>query len=126
MKRNIGAELAARMTHVNEMLANGESVEAVASEAEIDALEYVVEEGRIACHEDYGVLRSWLCRLRPAWKSTHSEEATLGEGTSQGGCTLTDEEREAVEYFATFHGSPREADAKHGKTLRSLLTKLRY
>jgi hypothetical protein len=35
--------------------------------------------------------------------------------------TLTDAEREAVAYFATFHGSPREADAKHGKTLRSLL-----
>jgi hypothetical protein len=83
------------MTLVNEMLASGESVgaisradvdrpQAVASEAEIDALEYVVEEGRIACHEDYGVLRSWLCRLRPAWKSIHSEEATPGEGTSQG------------------------------------------
>jgi hypothetical protein len=108
MKRNIGAELAARMTLVNEMLANGESVEAigrgdvdspqaVASEAEIDALEYVVEEGRIACHEDYGVLRSWLCRLRPAWKSIHSEEATPGECTSHGGCTLTDAEREAIE-----------------------------
>jgi hypothetical protein len=63
------------------------------SEAEIDALEYVVEEGRIACKEDYGILRSWLCRLRPAWESTPSEPSTPGEGTSQAGCTLTDAER---------------------------------
>jgi hypothetical protein len=39
--------------------------------------------------------------------------------------TLTAEEREAVAYFATFHGSPREADAKHGKTLRALLERLK-
>ena len=37
---------------------------------------------------------------------------------------LTDAEREAVEYFSTFHCSPREADAKHGKTLRSLLERV--
>jgi len=36
MKRNIGAELAARMTHVNEMLANGESVEAI-NRADVDS-----------------------------------------------------------------------------------------
>ena len=63
------------------------------SEAEIDALEYVVEEGRIACKEDYGILRSWLCRLRPAWESTPGEPSTPGEGTRQAGCTLTDAER---------------------------------
>ena len=40
------------------------------SESEIDALEYVVEEGRIACHEDYGILRSLLVRLRPEWENT--------------------------------------------------------
>ncbi|NBW15413.1 MAG: hypothetical protein EBR82_46200 [Caulobacteraceae bacterium] len=38
--------------------------------------------------------------------------------------TLTDEERDAVGYFAMFYASPREADAKHGKTLRSLLERL--
>jgi hypothetical protein len=39
------------------------------SEAEIDALEYVVEEGRIACTDDYGVLRSLLVRVRPEWET---------------------------------------------------------
>jgi hypothetical protein len=63
------------------------------SEAEIDALEFVVEEGRIACHQDYGILRSWLCVLRPAWESTPSEPSTPSEGTRQAGCTLTDAER---------------------------------
>lgn len=37
------------------------------SDAEIDALEFVVEEGRIASQMDYGVLRSLLARLRPEW-----------------------------------------------------------
>jgi len=40
------------------------------SEAEIDALEYVVEEGRIACMDDYGILRSLLIRVRPEWENT--------------------------------------------------------
>jgi hypothetical protein len=39
------------------------------SEAEIDALEYVVEEGRIACMDDYGILRSLLVRVRPEWEA---------------------------------------------------------
>ena len=37
---------------------------------------------------------------------------------------LTDEEREAVAYFAAFHQSPREADASAAATLRSLLERL--
>jgi len=37
---------------------------------------------------------------------------------------ITDAEQEAVAYFATFHGSPREADAKHGKTLHAMLERL--
>ena len=37
------------------------------SDAEIDALEFVVERGRIASQIDYGVLRSLLVRLRPEW-----------------------------------------------------------
>lgn len=45
------------------------------SEAEIDALEYVVEEGRIACMDDYGILRSLLVRLRPEWESQSYEES---------------------------------------------------
>ena len=39
------------------------------SEAEIDALEYVVGEGRIASMDDYGILRSLLVRVRPEWES---------------------------------------------------------
>ena len=39
--------------------------------------------------------------------------------------TLTDEEREAVEYFAAFHRSPREGDANAAATLRSLLERLK-
>jgi hypothetical protein len=37
---------------------------------------------------------------------------------------LTDEEREAVEYFAAFHRSPREADANAAATLRKMLERL--
>jgi len=39
------------------------------SESEIDALEYVVEEGRIASLDDYGILRSLLVRVRPEWEA---------------------------------------------------------
>jgi len=66
------------------MASESDAPQAIASEAEIDALEFVVEEGRIANIKDYGILRSWLCRLRPAWESTPSEPSTPGEGTSQG------------------------------------------
>jgi hypothetical protein len=38
--------------------------------------------------------------------------------------TLTDEEREAVAYFAAFHQSPREADASAAATLRKMLERL--
>lgn len=38
------------------------------TEAEVDALEYVVEKGRIASNLDYGILRSLLVRLRPEWE----------------------------------------------------------
>lgn len=37
---------------------------------------------------------------------------------------LTDAEREAVEYFAAFHCSPREGDAQAAATLRGLLERL--
>jgi hypothetical protein len=45
------------------------------SEAEVDALEYVVVEGRIACKQDYGILRSLLIGLRP-------EEGNLRNGSA--------------------------------------------
>jgi hypothetical protein len=59
MKRNIGAELAARMMHLNEMLANGESVGAI-SRADVDSPHPVA--------------------------STPDPHATPGDGTSQGEC----------------------------------------
>jgi len=45
------------------------------SEAEIDALEYVVEEGRIASMDDYGILRSLLVRVRPEWENQLYKES---------------------------------------------------
>jgi hypothetical protein len=79
------------------------------SKAEIDALQFVVEEGRTASVGDYGVLRSWLIRLRPEWESQSYEEknekrtnTTMGrddtpsDGSVQSRCALTDEEREAI------------------------------
>jgi hypothetical protein len=59
------------------------------SEAEIDALEYVVVEGRIACMGDYGILRSLLVRLRPEWATSgdlglRPEEGELRNGSLDG------------------------------------------
>ena len=74
------------------------------SDAEIDALEFVVEEGRIANQMDYGVLRSLLVRLRPEWLDrpepikdcdsdrpkpiahTPPTHTTPSEGSKQGEC----------------------------------------
>jgi hypothetical protein len=39
--------------------------------------------------------------------------------------TLTDAEREAIEYFAAFHRSPREGDALAAATLRTLLERMK-
>jgi hypothetical protein len=103
------------------------------SEAEIGALEYVVEEGRIASMDDYGVLRSLLVRVRPEWESQSYEkndekrintamdrDTTPGDGSVQGEGTLTDEEREALE-FAVETGRVATHDAA---TLRNLLERL--
>ena len=40
------------------------------SEAELDALQHVVEDGRLVDLSDYGRLRSLLVRLRPEWEGT--------------------------------------------------------
>jgi hypothetical protein len=165
------------------------------SEAEIDALEYVVEEGRIASMDDYGILRSLLVRVRPEWEAADSvspfakpetdspqpdatpqTHATPGEcsvpqtyakgdekrvvcGTKQEPVawailhleyqfvsllrevaearnvfdaplvplyrspTLTDEEREAVRFFADIH-SDDEPPHEYAATLRKLLERL--
>jgi hypothetical protein len=62
------------------------------SEAEIDALEYVVVEGRIACMEDYGILRSLLVRVRPEWATSgdlglRPDEGDLRNGSLDGPAT---------------------------------------
>jgi len=102
------------------------------SEAEIDALEFVVEEGRTASVDDYGILRSWLIRLRPEWENqsyeesdekrtntTMSRDATPGEGSVQGKGTLTDEEQAAIEWCLSLPMLDR--DAVRMMPLRSLL-----
>jgi hypothetical protein len=89
------------------------------SEAEIDALEYVVEEGRIACMDDYGILRSLLVRVRPEWETADSlspfakpendspqpdatpkTHATPGDGSVQGEGTVGER---LVERFSITH-----------------------
>ena len=41
------------------------------TEAVVDALEYVVEVGRIACPEDAAILRCLLAAVRPGWNTNH-------------------------------------------------------
>jgi hypothetical protein len=55
------------------------------SEAEIDALEYVVVEGRIACMGDYGILRSLLVRVRPEWATSGDLGLRPEEGDKRNG-----------------------------------------
>jgi hypothetical protein len=99
------------------------------SKAEIDAIECVVEDGRIASMSVYGVMRSLLVRLRPEWESQSYEEsnekrmntttnrdATPGEVSVQGEGTLTDAEREAIGWYAGYG-----RDGLHADTLRTLL-----
>ena len=121
------------------LLAQSESVERglprtgnTPSKAEIDALEFVVEEGRTGDIHCYGVLRSWLIRLRPEWESqsyeesdekrtntTMSRDTTPGEGSVQGKGTLTDAERAAILTAADLL-----IGSKPGATLRNLLERL--
>jgi hypothetical protein len=108
------------------------------SEAEIDALEYVVFEGRIASMDDYGILRSLLVRVRPEWESESYEEsdenrmntntnrdATPSEGSVQERCTLTDAERAAI----SMAYSRLTADSNYGEvaaTLKALLERTNH
>jgi len=112
------------------------------SKAEIDALEFVVEEGRTASVDDYGILRSWLIRLRPEWESQSYEESnekrtntntnrdtTHGECSVRGGGTLTDEERAAIETATMSLGGTHSLDymrrARQAAALRSLLERMK-
>jgi hypothetical protein len=64
------------------------------SEAEIDALEYVVVEGRMASKQDYGVLRALLVRLRPEWATSGDLGLRPEEGDLRNG---SPDRREAVQ-----------------------------
>jgi hypothetical protein len=59
-------------------MSQSDSPQPVASEAEIDALEYVVHQGIIGAY-DRPVLLAWLARLQ----RTPAEPSTPGEGTRQ-------------------------------------------
>lgn len=103
------------------------------SEAEIDAIECVVEDGRIASMSVYGVMRSLLVRLRPEWESQSYEEsdekrvnttmnrdATPSDGSVQDEGALTKKERKAVAFAAEHFGAFKNQAA----TLRKLLERL--
>jgi hypothetical protein len=63
------------------MASESDSPQPVASEAEIDALEYVVHQGIIGAY-DRPVLLAWLARLQ----RTPAEPSTPSEGTRQAEC----------------------------------------
>jgi hypothetical protein len=111
------------------------------SEAEIDAIECVVEDGRIASMSVYGVMRSLLVRLRPEWESESYEKSDEKhantntnrdtpprEGSVQGEGTVTDEEREAIEDAIKTVSEALDLmdgeDCLTTATLRSLLSRL--
>ena len=75
------------------------------------------DEDDVGCNEIAFVIGRILERLGPAENSPPYPRTGCGE-------CLTDAEREAVEYFAAFHRSPREADANAAATLRKMLERL--
>ena len=54
--------------------------------------------------------------------NTPATHDTPSEGREQGGCTLTDAEREAVEWYSGLTGATRPAGAR--STLRNLLERM--
>ena len=81
MKRNIGAELAARMTHLNEMLANGESVGAI-SRADVDSPQPVASTPPTHATPDEGSVRAGRTCHRCGGDGIQLTEAnTYGEAT---------------------------------------------
>lgn len=120
MTREIGPELVARIRHV------ADNLEAIACGA-VDSPqpfaaayavylhgEYDSSYGPDAIDEALEIAAECNGEVVPLYRTPHPH-ATPGDGTSQGGCTLTAEEREAVEHFARKFKGPSAA------TLRSLL-----
>jgi hypothetical protein len=122
-------------------MSESDSPQPVASEAEIDALEYVVHQGIIGAY-DRPVLLAWLARLQ----RTPAEPSTPGEGTLHSECpyvtgtvtryctltpfTLTDAEREAIAWFAEAGKPLARLTQSHNReqyraTLRGLLERTR-
>ena len=56
--------------------------------------------------------------------NTPATHDTPSEGREQGGCTLTDAEREAIEYFSKWCVGASERLARYNATLRGLLGRL--
>ena len=62
-------------------------------------------------------------RTLERWRGNHVEDMRRGPKTAPAN-KLTAEERAAIAYFASFHQSPREADATAAATLRGLLERM--
>ena len=66
-----------------------------------------------------------MSKITDAWVQLGIiQQQRFEQATGATPLRLTDAEREAVAYFAAFHGSPREGDAQAAATLRGLLDRL--
>ena len=79
------------------------------SSAEIDALQHVVEDGRIVKMQDYGALRSLLVSLRPEWE---------GDGDSDRPKPINDERLAALEQLSALD---QELELEYGLTGNPLI-----
>ena len=101
------------------------------TEAEHDAIEFAVETGRVAIHDD-AILRNLLERTNhdaaPAARAAEPESSVPPGSVAAPANThtLTDEEREAVEWFAEVR-KPLNSfdDGEYVSTLRKLLERLK-
>lgn len=81
------------------------------SEAQIDALECVVEDGRIVGMSVYGHLRSLLVRLRPEWESDRPKP--VKDCDSDRSKPISDDRLSALEELSAMD---QELELKHGIT----------
>lgn len=85
---------------------------------EREAIEWAVAVASDCEHPAEDTLRALLDRRR----DTPATRATPRVGSEQSGCTLTDAEREAVEWYSGLTGATRPAGAR--STLRNLLDRM--
>ena len=74
-------------------------------------------------HRDCMIHRLAAALASEMAKRTPSEPSTLGEGTRQAGCTLTDAEREAVDWAA--YAAEQWYEHTAAATLRGLLERMK-